>query len=61
MPNATHAQSLIAAATERCEHFVQGYSRIYVGFRKLPNGTAIMCEDPPKFDRSERVGGVETR
>jgi hypothetical protein len=26
------------------------YNRLYVGFRTLRNGTAILCEDPSKFD-----------
>lgn len=30
------------------------YRQIYVGFRTLPNGTAILCEDPSKFDVPDR-------
>jgi hypothetical protein len=26
------------------------YRRIYVGFRTLPNGAAILCEDPANID-----------
>ena len=26
------------------------YRRIYVGYRTLPNGMAILCEDPSKID-----------
>jgi hypothetical protein len=26
------------------------YRRIYVGFRTLPNGTSILCEDPSNID-----------
>jgi hypothetical protein len=30
------------------------YSRIYVGFRTLPDGTAILCEDPSNVDVPDR-------
>jgi hypothetical protein len=30
------------------------YRRIYVGFRTLPNGTAILCEDPSNFDTPDK-------
>ena len=30
------------------------YNRIYVGFRTLPNGTAILCDDPSSIDVPDR-------
>jgi hypothetical protein len=30
------------------------YRRIYVGFRTLPNSTAILCEDPANFDTPDK-------
>lgn len=35
------------------------YRRIYVGFRSLPDGTAIICEDPVNVDTADAWGVLE--